>query len=843
MVIVFFSLGFLSLLIGIFLIRVISMEDLPIEVIVHILSRLPVKTIIHCKCVGKKWLSLHLLRSPAGFMIHHKPKNKTTIDYKPGILKWVELEDEPDHHHLHHDPVMSLDLNLSPIFQSAVIHPMGSVNGLICLLHVFNTNNYVICNPVTREYTNLHSKQYKEGCTTTCHGFGVGSLTGEYKVVRIFYKSTIPPNPISTFTTVVYTLGTGQWRSIGRVPFRLDGLYGQFLNDHAHWSVSQSDSSEEIYAFDFDNETFNFFPSPHVETIQENERHFKSLAVLKGCLCQSLYFDSEIRIWVMKEYGIKGSWHKELVIKQGISRDLDMLMYVPLRLIKFLRDGTILMVRYGDKLLAYSSQRGTIADTNLFDGRFTGMAYRPSFMKLRNFDSQRVHRLSLVFFNSQHPLIDAFFPPSPAVRPFSAAGFFLPVVFFFFRSVCSDLQILAVHGAHIKILSIFPSSSRSLKIEINQALILLSPYQIKALFLENYSRKILPVKTIIHCKGVCKKWLNLVSDSYFTNLHLSRSPSSIMMHNTPGILKWVEVEDVLDHHHLCHDPIMSLDLNLTPVFQKSVVSMECSVNGLIYLWPFGEGEDKSYICNPITREYMILSGQSNNYRKKTTNTYCFGVGSLTHEYKVLRIFETRDSTSSSPPILFEAEVKKFFGAFVNGHAHWIINDHEQLCAFDFDNETFKLFPSPPVEAIEGSRVHFKRLAILKGCLCQCDIFDSQFTIWVMKEYGIKKPWHREVIIKWRPNAVVFWKMWGQVYPIEYLNDGTILMFFRNKLLVYSPQIGRSGSFIVQAFSNFKTLSRRDFMCSKDPTKNNRYHFLITTILISECYFSRLNILF
>ncbi|CAH1444715.1 unnamed protein product [Lactuca virosa] len=129
------------------------MEDLPVPVMSDILSRLPVKTIIQCKCVCKKWLdlvsdsyfaNLHLSRSPASLMIHHSSE----INERAGILKWVELENKVNHHNLQHDPAMSLDLNLAPIFQDAQILVVGSVNGLLCLWNGLNSDNYFICNPV-----------------------------------------------------------------------------------------------------------------------------------------------------------------------------------------------------------------------------------------------------------------------------------------------------------------------------------------------------------------------------------------------------------------------------------------------------------------------------------------------------------------------------------------------------------------------------------------------------------------------------------------------------------------------------------------------------------------------
>lgn len=66
-------------------------------------------------------------------MIHHKFEKDITDYHNPRILKWVDMNDETDHHHLHHDRVMSLDLNLEPIFQRSRIIQVSVVNGLIIL--------------------------------------------------------------------------------------------------------------------------------------------------------------------------------------------------------------------------------------------------------------------------------------------------------------------------------------------------------------------------------------------------------------------------------------------------------------------------------------------------------------------------------------------------------------------------------------------------------------------------------------------------------------------------------------------------------------------------------------
>lgn len=302
-----------------------SMEDLPTHLTLDILSRLPVKTIIHSKCVCKKWrnlvsdsyfANLHLSKSPEGLLLHHNSEKEMTGYHKPGVLKWVEIVDEPDHHQLQHDPVMSLDLNLATTFQESQILPVGSVNGLICLWQFGpRVDNTYICNPITREYMILPRQQYyREGYAINVYGFGVGLQTKEYKVVRTF-QGNIPPDQTSgsrpsLLEAEVYTLGTGHWRSLGHVPYWREGYDGPFLNGHAHWIVVDKDSPEKICTFDFDNETFQLFPSPPSEPIEESHIRFHSLGILKGCLCQVDTFDSQFMIWVMKEYGVKKSWRK-----------------------------------------------------------------------------------------------------------------------------------------------------------------------------------------------------------------------------------------------------------------------------------------------------------------------------------------------------------------------------------------------------------------------------------------------------------------------------------------------------------------------------------------------------
>ncbi|GJZ36357.1 F-box associated domain containing protein [Tanacetum coccineum] len=257
-----------------------SMEDLPTDVTVDILSRLPVKTIIHCKCVCKKWrilvseanfVKLHLSRSHASLLFHHFTIQELH-NFGQGILKLVDIEDDVHHHHLYHDPRMSFDLNRVSFPKSVEKFrklPIGSIDGLVCLTESGNnSDNTYICNPITREYMMLPKHYFFsvfDEMSIVC-GFGVGLVTEKYKVIRTLLTHFLTnPNPKMSrpdlLEAEVYTLGTGKWRSLGywlderKKPFNS----GPYLNGHVHWIIRDKDCPEKICTSDFDSEKFKLF--------------------------------------------------------------------------------------------------------------------------------------------------------------------------------------------------------------------------------------------------------------------------------------------------------------------------------------------------------------------------------------------------------------------------------------------------------------------------------------------------------------------------------------------------------------------------------------------------------
>ncbi|KAF5814513.1 putative F-box domain-containing protein [Helianthus annuus] len=342
-----------------------SMEEvLPENLILDVLSRLPVKTIIRFKCVYKKWrdlvsdpyfVRLHLSRSGEALLIH-KPETSNWA----GSLEWVEMKHEDDYH-LH--PVKSNN----PCY-GLLLFP-GSVNGLICGYRPYSF--VYILNPVLEEYMTLPILPFKNAIYS--YGFGV-SAAGEYKV--ILCNGSVSENKVYAIDHIlVHTIGTKEWRVLGQTPNPPNLIKkgpGVFLNSHVYWL-----GDGQIYGFDLNRETFDLFPSPPGDNNAESK---EMLGVLKGRLSRISWCSLGLDIWVMKET----SWYKERTIRENIS---PILHSQPLCLIDGLKGTSILIVHdeATNELLAYCLNTSATLHLNYQAKSFKVMTYRPSFVKLHSF--------------------------------------------------------------------------------------------------------------------------------------------------------------------------------------------------------------------------------------------------------------------------------------------------------------------------------------------------------------------------------------------------------------------------------------------------------------------------
>ncbi|KAL4312527.1 hypothetical protein GQ457_01G046080 [Hibiscus cannabinus] len=291
------------------------MERLPQDVVLDILSRLPVTTLAISKSVCPSWRSIiqgsvlvdkHLLRMS-------EPENDPCIIFQspPPIL---------DHYYFVDFAAYSGRYKRLMSFWVPTMHGklVASSNGLLCFC---SSSAIYICNPLTKDSVELPKLSSESGIL----GFGFSPTTKEYKVLDIIYQRKMPRSNslLAPFQSKVriFTLGDSQWRSLGMVPYQFVVRQSQVtVCGRLHWISQEVRTKDRIISFDLTAEQFQAVPlADHMNL----ERRFFELVALRGHLCVAASnVDCGLDIWVMKEYNVKESWVKEFVIGGYLPKEL-----------------------------------------------------------------------------------------------------------------------------------------------------------------------------------------------------------------------------------------------------------------------------------------------------------------------------------------------------------------------------------------------------------------------------------------------------------------------------------------------------------------------------------------
>ncbi|KAL8530556.1 hypothetical protein ACS0TY_007551 [Phlomoides rotata] len=346
-------------------------KNVPSEIMIDILSRVPVQTILSCKCVCK-WL--HDLVETHEFAQFHLSKSilGIALTIGPSYVKHKTLEvtnvNLPD---LHLSTIMVLNFT----YHNTSIQ--GSVDGLLLLsTYKHRSSELYLCNPITREAINLHSRTRPFGHGVFSYGFGVSKISGQYKAVRIWVDKKTCESECK-----VYTIGTGSWRSIGPVRFRCEKTRAVFVNGNLHWyGHDLKDDNPLVSCFDLETEVFTTFSPPPLPYKKSSVGVVLAAAAEDSlCLCDCTAIDGTVIIWLMKEK----SWTKEFVIT-----DIGSILPEPLRVSK---DGVILMSSSPKSLMYYSSKKNkTSRIISNSQGCFfvSSLSYIPSFLSLECFRTE-----------------------------------------------------------------------------------------------------------------------------------------------------------------------------------------------------------------------------------------------------------------------------------------------------------------------------------------------------------------------------------------------------------------------------------------------------------------------
>ncbi|KAF9610631.1 hypothetical protein IFM89_023706 [Coptis chinensis] len=312
----------------------------------------------------------------------------------------------------------------------------------------------------------------------------------------------------------------------------------------------------------------------------------------------------------------------------------------------------------------------------------------------------------------------------------------------------------------------------------------------------------LPLKTLSNSKWVCKNWYVLVRHPLLAQLHFARNPL------LPCPLFHSQHQDresyLIDPEHFVNheNSATAYHLQLKDVknfFGTRYLEVVGTVNGLVCFSPYRYAYQPLpyYICNPITRDYLIPpTSPMVDYRPLGNG---FGFDSLHNEYKVIRILREscwkttgdmaaevftlgsdswREITTNVPFINFMEPCN----VLVNGCLHWVayVGNHvgkRAILSFNVETEQFDVIQMPTKE---GSYSDSYDLMVLGGHLCvMINNGLGNREIQVMKDYGVHSSWAKKFVLE--PKAVNLFFSWGQMIELK---NGEILFISNSGELGY-----------------------------------------------------------
>ncbi|KAI8566692.1 hypothetical protein RHMOL_Rhmol02G0062000 [Rhododendron molle] len=284
------------------------LPNLPNEINVEILLRLPVKSLLRFRCACKSWRSLisdpkfvkthlSLASSNIGYT-HHRVLLRTTYfhrDFKSCSISSIMRHEQSD-------TAVSVDC---PFVESP-------------------------------------------------NGFwieGYDKFTDDYKLVLVFNGGS--NTDYRRNKVVVYAIRADSRRRLADCPHSIPKAgKGKFVSGALHWTVSDG-SNELIVSLDLAKETYGEVSQPDYN----RDGFLSTFDVLSGYLCMLCkYPRARVDLWVMKEYGKRESWTK-LVAIHDVTHPLYGEYFTPSCI---LNNGDMLMVVKAC-LVRYSPNDGTFS--------------------------------------------------------------------------------------------------------------------------------------------------------------------------------------------------------------------------------------------------------------------------------------------------------------------------------------------------------------------------------------------------------------------------------------------------------------------------------------------------
>ncbi|KAK3007194.1 hypothetical protein RJ639_015490 [Escallonia herrerae] len=284
----------------------------------------------------------------------------------------------------------------------------------------------------------------------------------------------------------------------------------------------------------------------------------------------------------------------------------------------------------------------------------------------------------------------------------------------------------------------------------------------------------LPVKSLLRCKSICKSWYTLITKPSFTTAQLNCSAA--LQRNYCILLKRFLQESNKSVMSFLSDEISSddhfLPTEITIPHSNEFLQMLGPCNGIVCLTDHRD----IFLCNPSIRDFKVLPAPSFNYPQglfSRTMGVGFGFDSHSRDYKVIRIAELHEddedwgykfhsvnveiynlTTNSWREIDAIVPCVWFFPCselLFNGHFHWWADDEdhggESMLSFHISTEVFQQIRLPDVCAFpDGNERAFLVFNEAIALLLFNPSEQTCFDVWLMTEYGIADSWAKQFTI-------------------------------------------------------------------------------------------------
>ncbi|WOL03249.1 hypothetical protein Cni_G11969 [Canna indica] len=182
-----------------------SNEALPIDLLVQILARLPVKSLFRFRSVCKQWCRLPLEKHFIDLYFRVAPKDPILLLEYPESGAFLSV-----------DRFLGVSV-LSLRFLNDKVNIRASCNGLLCCSSVRNRGLYYVCNPVTREFRVL--PRTRERPLTRCQpeyeatlvGLAFDPVSWKLNVVLAGFYRLFGHRPRDEFVCQVFDSETNSW--------------------------------------------------------------------------------------------------------------------------------------------------------------------------------------------------------------------------------------------------------------------------------------------------------------------------------------------------------------------------------------------------------------------------------------------------------------------------------------------------------------------------------------------------------------------------------------------------------------------------------------------------------